>query len=434
MRTNGSLQLFPLLRIALALVVGILVGDAAIIALPSFFWLVFFLVFLFAAFAVGRSRMWQSMLLLCSTLLLGVWLVSAEKERTERAVYGESLYRAVVVSHPVVKGKVLQCDLLLASGTMANRRVKAAILRDTVGKRYLRLGLGDGVVARSVLEKPVNVYPRSHFDYARWLTIHGYTARTFIYYRNWHKASVSLNGLSRMERLRLRSLHLREKLLAYFGRVGLEEQEFAVAAAMSLGDKSRLSRSTKEHFSLAGASHLLALSGLHLGILYFMLTLLFLGLKRHVLVQALILTAIWTYVVLVGMSPSVLRAATMLTVYAFAALLNRQQMSVNALSMAAIVLLISNPYMLWDVGFQMSFMAVLGILLFYSPIYGWVNKRFLYASRLRPLWSMAAVSMAAQITTAPLVMYYFGNFSCYFLLTNLFAIPLATLVLYISVG
>jgi competence protein ComEC len=109
------------------------------------------------------------------------------------------------------------------------------------------------------------------------------------------------------------------------------------------------------------------------------------------------------------------------------------EMSVNTLALTAFVMLMVNPLCLWDVGFQLSFLSVLGLFVLFKPIYHLIDDRWLHASRLlKWIWSMMVVSLSAQVMTAPLVMYYFGRFSCYFLLTNLVAVPLATIILYLA--
>lgn len=179
---------------------------------------------------------------------------------------------------------------------------------------------------------------------------------------------------------------------------------------------------------------MLALSGLHLSILFSLLYFVFGGQRQlRFMAFVFIVLTIWVYVFITGMLSSVLRSATMLTIYLVVSLLHRNKVSLNALAFAAIMMLLFNPMQLWDVSFQMSFMAVLFILLLFRPIYILLPQRFLMRYTLfNKLWSMIVVSVVAQIGTAPLVLYYFGRFSCYFLLTNLVAIPLTTLILYIA--
>jgi len=151
--------------------------------------------------------------------------------------------------------------------------------------------------------------------------------------------------------------------------------------------------------------------------------------------QIVIILAIWAFAFLVGMSPSVVRSASMITIYALLSLGHRKRMSVNTLSFTAIVMLLVNPQSLYDIGFQLSFMAVLAILLF-NPLFARVIPLHILQRHrwLNALWGMTTVSLSAQLGTAPLVVYYFERFSTYFLLSNYVVIPLATIILWLSVA
>ena len=203
---------------------------------------------------------------------------------------------------------------------------------------------------------------------------------------------------------------------------------------MVLGDKSTLTQDLKETYAITGASHVLALSGLHLGIIYSLLMLLFGGRKfvTHHL-SLITLLGIWAFVFLVGMPVSVVRAAVMLSAYALLSLGHREKKSVNTLAFTAIILLILNPLSLFDVGFQMSFMAVLSILMWVPLLMGVFPPAYLMEHRvIKWLWSILTVSCAAQIGVAPLIAYYFGRFSPWFLLTNFVAVPVTTLILWLA--
>ena len=240
---------------------------------------------------------------------------------------------------------------------------------------------------------------------------------------------------SRIERTQQYFLHQRSVLLQRLESSGLSDDQYAVVAAMALGDKSALTHELKDTYSKTGASHILALSGLHLGIIYALLSMLVVGRRWQMITQVAIILSIWAFVFLVGMSASVVRSAVMLTVYALLAIGHRQKMSVNTLAFTAIIMLLVTPKALFDVGFQMSFMAVFAILLFVPLFYRPFSAEYLMTHRIVN-WAlgMIAVSVAAQIGVAPLIAYYFGRFSCYFLLTNFIVIPAATLILYLSLG
>ena len=239
--------------------------------------------------------------------------------------------------------------------------------------------------------------------------------------------------VSRLDGSRTYFLAQRTKLLDRLSENGVDGSVYAVVAAMALGDKSQLTQDLRETYAVTGASHVLALSGLHLGIIYTLLSLLLNRRRWQVVSQVVIIVCIWLFVFLVGMSASVVRSAVMLTVYALLSLGHRDKMSVNTLAFAAIVMLLFNPRSLFDIGFQLSFMAVLAILLFYPLFNGVWSQAFLLDHRVfRWGWTMVAVSCAAQIGVAPLIAYYFGRFSNYFLLTNFIVVPAATLILYFS--
>lgn len=244
-----------------------------------------------------------------------------------------------------------------------------------------------------------------------------------------------------MQRVRLSLMRLRERLASQLAEVIPDNDQLAVVAAMTLGEKSSLSRSLRDQYSISGAAHVLALSGLHLTIVFSLLTFLFRGFRWRRYAELFALVAVWLFALLVGFSPSVVRASTMLTICTVVALFGRRAFSLNTLSFAAIVMLVANPLSLWDVGFQLSFLAVLGILLFCRPLYRVLSScmprtahRQNFAGRCcrwLALWGlgMVAVSISTQLTTAPLVAYHFGRFSCYFLLTNLVVIPLVFIIL-----
>ena len=204
---------------------------------------------------------------------------------------------------------------------------------------------------------------------------------------------------------------------------------------MALGDKSLISKEVKQDYSISGASHILALSGLHLSIVYVLLSFLFMRFRKYIIAQLLILTAIWSYVFLAGLTPSVLRSGIMLTIYSTIKLIGRERVSLNTLALAALVMLLYDPFTLYDIGFQLSFMAVLSILTTVPMIYSFIPKRFLGRYRLVDwIVGMMVVSLAAQLGTAPLVAHYFGQLPTYFLITNIVAIPLATAILYLVIA
>lgn len=435
MKPNGRIQQFPLLRVALMLVAGIVAGDALYGAVVQSVWMLSAVALLLLSFTLWHRPITQSCVIMAVIVLAGAWHVTARRGDVCMTLPDKPVcYEAVVASRPVAHGKVVRCDLLVSNGALVRRKIKASILCNERDGRARRLTVGDGMRIVSELREPENYHADSNFDYRRWMSVHGFVATTFLLPSSWQSLPVSLDSLSRTDRLSLRAMRLRESLLSRIHSLrGMSAEERAVVAAMTLGDKSGLTVELKETYSVTGASHVLALSGLHLGIIYFILTLLFSRRRVHAMGQAAVVVTIWGYVFMVGLPASAVRAATMFSLCSLVSMLNRDRMSLNTISFAAVVMLAANPLYLWDVGFQMSFMAVIGILVFYNPFYCCLSGRRVWGVRIfRRLWALTSVSVAAQLGVAPLIAYYFGRFSCYFILTNIIAVPLTTLIIYFT--
>lgn len=426
---RGSEMSRPLLFVVLGLFAFIGLVRHGIVSIPKRF-----------------KSFYVSFLLMLMCFFIGMAMVLSEKKKLDHSFQTEKVaFDAVVVSEPVVRGKIIQCELMVLEQGKKPFRLRASILRDTLHHRYERLHFGDGIHAFAKIEKPQAFSSQNQqfgFDYFRWLQVHGIVGQTFVFHSDWQKSAVDLQQLSLAERTKIHLMRFRQKGVEVLRASGLDGHEQAVVAAMVLGDKSALTKELRETYSVSGASHVLALSGLHLGIIYFILSFIFVRMGWRVAGQLFTLPVIWLFALMVGFSPSVVRAATMLTVYGIVALLGRSAFSLNTLSLAALIMLVFSPLSLWDVGFQLSFMAVLGIIVFF-PIF---NKGFAWlfdailSNKIRNhrilktifewILGLASVSVATQVTTAPLVAHYFGRFPTFFLVTNFVAIPLVTLILY----
>ena len=451
----------PLLRLAIYLMAGIVVGDM----IGGNDWLLpAFVVMVVGALLLWKYAVMQSAAIAVCFVLLG-WLLVQRQEASLRVSWPEQevVYEAVVLSEPVEKAKTIAVDILL---TESGRKLKCYFYKERRREgvkesddRSRDLRIGDGLRIQSRI-RPNSEWRRGTFDYKRYLEVHGFSGQTFVSSWKWQKAQVSLRSLSQLERTKLYFLKLRSRLLERLatdqttpnpparlcrllptGRKnsGGEDQHsdaLAVVAAMALGDKSALTNELREVYSVTGASHVLALSGLHLGIIYMLLTFLFGGKKLFTfsLFHLFTLTSIWAFVFLVGMPVSVVRSATMLTAYALLSLGHRDRMSVNTLAFTALLVLLVSPLSLFDIGFQMSYMAVFAILLLVPLSECLFPPGYLMEHRIvKWLWGIMSVSCAAQIGVAPLIAYYFGRFSTLVLLTNLIVIPGVTLILYLSI-
>lgn len=213
----------------------------------------------------------------------------------------------------------------------------------------------------------------------------------------------------------------------------LKGTELGIAQALILGDKSLLDNEIRSAFSATGAMHILAVSGLHIGLilqlLIFMIQFTANWISRSKAIF-LIVIVLWFYALMTGFSPSVIRAVFMFSVLTLTQWTGIQTSSINALFFTAFVIVLLKPMYFFDIGFQLSYLAMLGIFLFY-PVIGraWnpQNKILSY------LWEGTAIGFAAQVVTTPLTLYYFHQFPNYFALANLGLMGLSSVVLAVGI-
>ena len=228
---------------------------------------------------------------------------------------------------------------------------------------------------------------------------------------------------------------LQVRLYRRLADAGLSGDELATTGALTLGYKDDIDPEVRRHFQVSGAAHVLAVSGLHTGILYgLVLWLLTLGGRFKPLyenrfgrcaISGVVIAVMWGYAWLTGMTPSVVRAVTMVTIFEVGRMVYRQAFSLNTIAAAAVLILAVRPTDLWSVSFQLSFAATTAIVSLTPTL---PLKEGLFRRVGLYVLGILVVSLAAQIGTLPITMYYFGQISCYFLLTNLIVLPLATLL------
>ena len=223
---------------------------------------------------------------------------------------------------------------------------------------------------------------------------------------------------------------IRDRIIGVLHKYIQGDKETGLAEALLIGYKDDLDQALVQSYTNTGVVHVIAISGLHLGLIYGLLLLCFKPLKKYPALKwlrlLLILSGIWIFSLLAGAQPSILRSAVMFTCLATGECLSRRSSVLNSLAFSAFVLLFINPFWLWDAGFQLSYAAVLSIVLFMRPVYNWyyINNKI-----VDMLWKLSAVTIAAQILTVPICLYHFHQFPNYFLLTNMVAVPLSSVIL-----
>lgn len=211
-----------------------------------------------------------------------------------------------------------------------------------------------------------------------------------------------------------------------------DPDEIAIAKALAIGDKSMLSAALKGQYKASGAMHLLALSGLHVGVVYaFMNAVLsILGNSRtaRAVKRVVILASLWSFALISGLSSSICRAVTMITVYEICGSLGSDRNMLRALAISALLICMFNPDAPFGIGFQLSYSAVAGIYFIYPRLKALLDAR---SVPMKYIWNTLALSISCQAATAPLSYLYFGTFPKYFMVTNLVAIPLSSTAMWL---
>lgn len=440
------LHRYPFLRLLCPLIAGIYCGDELIFqgqsdwvascVFPLFF--LFFGALLLLYFQKSYSLRWIfGVILFFFCFVLGAARVGRQLQLAEYTFPKlETTYRMTLTDTPRIKAKTVSCKVLL-TGQIDSMSRKAKL--NHIALIYLNrdslsesLCWGDELLVYAKLSPPRNNGNPDEFDYARYLLRQRVSAIGFANGGTWKRISKDATP-SFHQKL----LGYRERILSVYRRLGFQGDDFAVLSALTVGYKEELSEEIRESYSVTGSSHVLALSGLHIGFLYAMLWFCLSWLPRNrrstlLLRTLMIIVFLWGFAFFTGLSASVVRSVTMFSLFALSGLIRRKNFSLNTLFAAAFFMLLVRPFWLYDVGFQLSVSAVAAILLIQPGVY-----KCLPAIRSRPgeyLRGLVSVSIAAQIGTAPLVLFYFSRFPIHFLLSNLLIIPLVSVILYGAVG
>ncbi len=302
-------------------------------------------------------------------------------------------------------------------------RVFLSVLTDSlISEQYLP---GDVLlVAASPVPIPANLFPGG-FDYARYSSFRQIYRQSFV-----KQAGVRIVGYDHAYLLHRVSARVRNFGEQAIGKYMMKPQSRAVLSALVLGVKDHLDDELLYSFSATGAMHVLAVSGLHVGILYVIISMLLKPVEKlnrgPWLAAGISLLILWLYAFVTGLSPSVLRSAVMFSVVVIAKVSQRKSNIYNTLAFSAFLLLIFDPFLITSVGFQLSYLAVLGIVFFQPRISHWYEPP---NSFIRYLWDLGCVAIAAQLGTFILGLLYFNQFPVYFLLSNLIVIPVSGFLL-----
>jgi competence protein ComEC len=434
----------PFVRILIPLILGIitalhLLPTIAILKglqyiLFSIFAIFFVLIACYKKWELYKNRWLIGLTLSLLIALSGYLITISQSDKLERTHFSntkQEFLLIVVASEPKVTGGVLRFEAEVKQG------IKADTTEIVTGKLLIALKMrlisssyqyGDLLLIPSSFTEVKPPFNPFEFNYKRYLSNKSIYHHSFI-----NEDQVRLLKPKAGNPILVSSVLLRKILVERFNRFIKDKDAAAVASTLILGYRADLSKEVLNAYSGTGTMHVLSVSGMHVSIVFFVLAFLLKSLERSPKLRltkaAILILAIWAYSCLTGFSAAVCRAALMFTFIILGKAVKKNQNLYNLLAISAFFLLIYNPFFLVDVGFQLSYLAVCGLIYLYPKIY------YLFYSRnfvLDKLWSSSALSIAAQLATFPVSLYYFHQFPVNFLISNLFILLPVTLIMYVG--
>ena len=429
----------PVLRVLVPYALALICSDG--ISIPGKLFLLLFIFFLclnglFFLIPVHLKFRWRKMIglsLLTLCFLFGIIMHQNNSTSSQKWWYGhyirpDAILLLTVQSAPEYKSKTIKCyaEVIAVESQKLSHSTKGKILvyfpMDSLSQN---IKYGDTVIVVNKLQKIPTPKNLGDFDY------HAFLKRRNIYHQLFLKPTDFQIKSIHHKPLFSYLIDLKNAILRAINKHVNGFEEKGIAEALLIGYKEHLNPELTKTYTNTGVVHIIAISGLHLGLIY--MVLIWLAdripiLKRfHLMKSILIITSLWIFAILTGASASVLRSAVMFTFIALGKLLSRDSSMVNSLAGSALMLLCYDPFLLWDVGFQLSYLAIIGIITFQGLVYRCFNKLpFLLDS----IWKLTSITISAQVFTFPVCIYYFQQFPNYFLISNLIAVPLSTIILF----
>jgi len=428
--TVRILKNIPFLRVLLFFITGIVLDqfftlDANVVKRLHLCSIAIIILFSF----LSIEYKWKYSSLLSVSLLVYLVSLGSLRNRSSTAIHeknlplqGTTIIKVIEIKKPTPTGKKYVTELF--------QRIKKGWTYKGKGYVYTSynihpLKIGDVLVTRTEIKPIKDLHNPGEFNFKRYSELNGiFYSCTINNEYNWYLLGDDLSIIERS------ILTIRWYIINKLQRFILSPDIRGMAEAMLIGYKNDLDDTINQSYANAGVSHVIAISGMHLGVIYFMINYLF-GLlfkKRSVHFVSLLITLpfLWMFSFVTGASASVMRSVIMYSFIILSNAFTKHNNALNSLLGAAFFMLAFQPDIMYDIGFQLSFAAVLSIVCFYAAI---KKKVYVHNKLLKFGWELVAVSLSAQILTTPLIIYHFQKIASYSLLNNLLIVPLSTIAL-----
>lgn len=422
---------FPIVPILFGFIIGILVQHFCDFEINIiFFTSVFSVIGFEIAYFLNTKKKFQSYsfegFVLILSLISGTFSAYLHKETNSKNHFSNFLSETNSVQGVVsekLKSTVYYDKFILKTASVNEQNCSGKIIFYVPKKAKKIIEVGNKIKAFETPTLLQNSFNPHQFDYSKYLQNQN------IFYELKLKDTDKLEVSEDANFYHYINL-MKSKLLKSYQVNSFKSDNYNLLMALVFGEKTELSKELSTNYTQAGIIHILAISGLHIALIYGIVLWLTKPLQRvkrgKVYIFLISLSVLWFYAILAGFSASIVRAAVMFSIIAFAKILNRTSNIYNSLALSAMVLLLYNPKYLFDVGFQLSFAAVLSIVIFQPFVRKYSYSKYYI---LRETKSLLLISLVAQIGVLPLTLYYFGQFPLLFLVANLIAIPLSSIIL-----
>jgi competence protein ComEC len=437
---NRIKNIAPFLRLIFPLITGIICNyyfrpDITLIGITGILAIILWLLFELIPLHLKYKYYWiQGMAINLIFICLGSGTCFLHTIQNHSSWIGNNLktktaFRVTILEEPVEKNNSFKA---LARAEFANIHDQwepaegNILLYFTKNEPKPILNYGSQLIINPVLQDIPSAGNPGSFNYREYLLFQNTGYQSFLTRDHYTilKGQNQSVFYSRIFMIRKAILQILEKFIS-------GNNEKGIAEALLIGYRENLDRELIQSYSNTGVIHIIAISGLHLAMIYGIIIFIFSAFspgKWISIVKAMVIICIlWTFSLVAGNAPSVQRSAIMFTFLVLGEILSKKNNIYNNLAASAFLILLFHPFSLWDAGFQLSYAAVLSIAFFSKPIHNWLhfNNKI-----VKGIWNLLAVSLAAQILTFPLVVYHFHRFPVFFLFSNLFAIPISGLILY----
>jgi competence protein ComEC len=426
---------FLIIKLTICLVVGILFGfyfpvSAMILIKIVLVGILLFFVTYILAVNKPKQKVYLALITYGLSIVIGVLLITFHTHENQLKHYSSQLHTDGHASVKISIYKKLKpnsfYNKFLAKVVSINSDKATGIVLVNVDSTR-QLAIDDVLYVKTALEeikKPLNPH---QFDFK------AYMYKQQVYHQLFLNEKNSLK-LTSQQTLYGVAANIRERINNTLVKYSISKENLSIINALLLGQRQDISKDTYKSFTKSGAIHILAISGLHIGLLMLLLGIVFKPLAYFKtgkkLIPILIIILLWIYAFITGMSASVMRAVTMFSLVTVAIYSNRVTNTYNTLVISAFLLLLFNPFYIFDVGFQLSYSAVFGIV-WIKPLFDTIWKPKYYL--VRKLWDVFTVTLAAQFGILPLSLFYFHQFPGLFFISNMVIIPLLGILLGIGI-